>query len=265
MRILVTNDDGVHSPGLWALVEALSDLGHVSVVAPDRDMSGVGTAMTLLNVVRVQEITSPVEGVEAVAVQGTPSDCVILATGALFSEPFDLVVSGINSGSNLGLDVWSSGTVGGALRGYMQDIPSMAVSVVYGKDAEVRYAGAARVARALARGLSDGAVNGPPVLNVNVPDVDADGIEGVEVTRLGAKAYLYKSDRVEEGRRHHYRIRYSGPAVEDPIDGTDIWAVRNNLVSITPIDLGLTTDAPEPWLLGLVDEVRSALGLVEGG
>ena len=93
MRILVTNDDSIHSPGLWSLAEALTDVGQVCVVAPDRDQSGIGTAMTLLAVLRVHPIPSPVEGVEAFAVQGTPADAVILATESLFADPFDLVVS----------------------------------------------------------------------------------------------------------------------------------------------------------------------------
>ena len=261
MRILVTNDDGTHSPGLWALAEALKEVGDVYVVAPDRDLSGTGTALTLLNALRTHEIASPVDGVEAVAVEGTPTDCVILATGSLFTEPFDLVVSGINPGSNLGLDVWSSGTVGGAFRGHLQGIPSMAISVVYTTDADIRYALAARAAVTLALRLGDGALNGTPLLNVNMPDAGPDEIEGVEVTRLGARAYLYNTERVEEGRRHHYRIRYSGPAVDDPVEGTDIWAVRNHRVSITPIEPGLTDEVASDSLDALADDLRSALGL----
>ena len=112
MRILVTNDDGIHSEGLWSVVRTLKEAGQVSVVAPDRDQSGMGAAVSLISVVRVQEVSGLVDGVKTFAVQGTPADCVILATETLFSEPFDLVVSGINQGSNLGLDVINSGTVG---------------------------------------------------------------------------------------------------------------------------------------------------------
>ena len=129
MRILVTNDDGISAPGLWRLAETLSGIGQVIVVAPDRDQSGIGTARTLLEVVRVQEVASRTEGVPAYAVQGTPADYVILATEALSTEPFDLVVSGINAGANLGLDVFVSGTVGAALQGYFRGKPSTAVSV----------------------------------------------------------------------------------------------------------------------------------------
>ena len=108
MKILVTNDDGIHSPGLWALAEGLKHLGDVVVVAPDRDQSGIGGAKTLLDVLRVEEVAAKVEGVRAYAVEGTPADCVILATESLFNERFDLVASGINQGANLGLDILSS-------------------------------------------------------------------------------------------------------------------------------------------------------------
>ena len=114
MRILVTNDDGVHSEGLWSLAAALAEIGRVSVVAPDRDMSGIGTAITLTNVVRARSVESPISGIDATSVQGTPADCAILALESLYDERFDLVASGINHGANLGLDVLSSGTVGAA-------------------------------------------------------------------------------------------------------------------------------------------------------
>ena len=135
LRIVLTNDDGVYAPGLWAAAEALRELGEVVVIAPDRDMSGVGTAMTLMNVVRVQDIPSPVQGIKAYSVQGTPADCVILGSEKLLDGTPDLVVSGINRGANLGTDVMVSGTVGGAFQGYFRHIPSMAVSVVYETDA----------------------------------------------------------------------------------------------------------------------------------
>ena len=107
LKILITNDDGIYAEGLWHIAKALEGLGDIYVVAPDRDMSGVGTAMTITSVLRTQEFPSYVEGVKSYVVQGTPSDSVILATEAMFDEPFDLLVSGINPGANLGLDVLS--------------------------------------------------------------------------------------------------------------------------------------------------------------
>ena len=131
MKILITNDDGIYAEGLWHIVKALEGLGDIYVVAPDRDMSGVGTAMTITSVLRTQEFPSYVEGVKSYVVQGTPSDSVILATEAMFDEPFDVLVSGINPGANLGLDVFGSGTVGAALQGYYRNIPSIAISSEY--------------------------------------------------------------------------------------------------------------------------------------
>lgn len=258
MRILVTNDDGVHSEGIRALAKALSEVGDVFVVAPDRDKSGVGTAMTLLDVLRVRHVSSPLDAVEAYSVEGTPADCVILACGTLFTEPFDLVVSGINPGANLGLDVLSSGTVGGALQAYYREIPSMAVSAVYSKDTEVRYEAASRSAAVLARRLGNGDHTGTPVLNVNVPDVEPEGIQGVEVTRLGPRAFLEDVEIGQIGRRTHYWIKHNKPAIDHPAEGTDVWAVLNNRVSITPIE-PIFTDGKPPAVLGpLTEEVRSA-------
>ena len=174
MRILVTNDDGIDAPGLWAVAESLTDLGKVSVVAPDRDQSGVGTSRTLLTILRVNEVESKLEGVTAHTVSGTPSDCVILADGSLFPEPFDLLVSGINNGANMGLDVLDSGTFGGALRGYFHGIPSMAVSV--GGITNIDYGPAARVARSLALHMANGSRDESVLYNVNVPHVSEDRI-----------------------------------------------------------------------------------------
>ena len=259
MRILVTNDDGIYAPGLWALATALRELGHVCVVAPDRDMSGIGTAMTLLEVVRVRQIPPKVDGVEAYLVQGTPADCVILATGVLYDEPFDLLVSGINSGSNMGLDVLSSGTVGGALQGYYLNIPSIAISVASLTD--VQYEVAARTAAALARALANSPMPGPLLLNVNLPNVEPAGIERVEITRLGPRAYLENVERGHDGRRTHYWIKHNKLVDDQPTKGTDTWAVRNNRISITPIELVLTNRVPSRAWSAVADEVRSVLGL----
>jgi 5'-nucleotidase len=260
LRILVTNDDGVTSDGLWTLVKELVDVGEVCVVAPDRDMSGVGTGLTLLDVLRVHEYTSPVDGVVAYSVQGTPADCVILAVGSLFSGPFDLLVSGINPGANIGLDVLCSGTVGGALQGSYLQIPAIAVSAVYSDPARVRYGPAARAAGALARGLGSSPVKGPLVLNVNVPDVGFDEIEGVEVTQVGPLAYRPNVERTQDGRRTYYWIKHNEPVVDVPPVGTDVWAVRNRRISITPLDLGLTDGARPTSLRALTDGVRAAIG-----
>ena len=260
MRILVTNDDSINAPGLWAVAESLTELGQVSVVAPDRDQSGIGTARTLLNILRVSEVETRVRGVPAYTVSGTPSDCVILATDTLFDEPFDLVVSGINEGANLGLDVLDSGTAGGAFRGYFRGIPSIAVSVT--AVTGVRYDTAARVTRSLVESL-DG--DRPLVYNVNVPNVPEDRLRGVMETFLGPKAWLENVERGHDGRRTHYWIRHSKPTNAAIPEGCDVWATRNNWVSITSMDLGAMAREGSGELAGLADDVARTMGLDESG
>ncbi len=259
MRILVTNDDGIDAPGVWAVAEALAELGKVSVVAPDRDQSGVGTARTLLNILRVNEVESRLEGVTAHTVSGTPSDCVILADGSLFPERFDLLVSGINNGANLGLDVLDSGTFGGAMRGYFRGIPSIAVSVA--GITGVHYDTAARVASSLARLIANGSADGSLLYNVNVPNVPADRVRGVKATTLGPKAYLESIERGHDGWRAHYWIKHNRPTNQPVPDGCDVWATRNNWVSITPLAPGFVSGGATRDISALVDSVAAGAGL----
>lgn len=259
MRILVTNDDGIDAPGVWALAEVMTELGIVSVVAPDRDQSGVGTARTLLTILRVNEVESKLEGVSAHTVSGTPSDCVILADGSLFPERFDLVVSGINNGANMGLDVLDSGTFGGALRGYFHGIPSMAVSV--GGITDVDYGPAARVAKSLARHMANGSRDESVLYNVNVPNVSGDRIRGVKATTLGPKAYLESIEHGHDGWRSHYWIKHNRPTNQKTPEGCDVWAIRNNWVSITPVDPEFVWGRTSRDLSGLTDSVAKDAGV----
>jgi 5'-nucleotidase len=239
MRILVTNDDGTNSEGLWSLAEALTEVGEVVVVAPDRDRSGVAAAMTLLDVVRAEKILAPVEGIEAYAVQGTPADCVILANGSLFETPFDIIFSGINQGANMGTDVLLSGTIGAAVHGYLRDIPSIAVSTYFRPDGPIRYAAASRAAVAITRELERAPVPGPLLLNLNLPDAEPDDVKGVEITVPGDRAFLENVERQVVGRRTHYWIRHSRvneKTVGEPRVGTDVWAVWGDKASISSID-----------------------------
>ena len=259
LKILVTNDDGIHSPGLWALVEGLKHVGDVVVVAPDRDQSGIGAAKTLLGVVRAEEVAAKVEGVKAYAVEGTPADCVILATESLVQERFGLVVSGINQGANLGLDIMSSGTVGAAMQGYFRSIPSVAVSVT--SLTGVKYEAAALTAGRLAEAISRNAPAGPLLLNVNLPNVAPEMIQRVDITRLGPRAYLESVERGNDGRRTHYWIKQNRPTNADGGEGTDIWAIRKNRVSITPVDLLAGPGEPAVAIDALAEEVARGLGL----
>jgi len=259
VNILLTNDDGIQAAGIWRLAEALRPLGRVTVVAPERNQSGIGTAKSLHAPVPTREYQSPLEGVRAVSVGGTPADCVILATESLFSEPFDLVVSGINEGANLGLDIMSSGTVGGALQGYYRNIPSMAVSVT--SLSNVQFDGAANAAKALAQALlaKGKAVPAPLLLNVNLPNVSRSLLQGIELTRLGPRADMRNVET--EGESGHYRIMHNKPVGDQAEEGTDIWAIRNNNVSITPLNGLLTTAEGTTLSQALAHEVARALGM----
>ena len=257
LRILVSNDDGIHAAGLWALARELSELGAVTIVAPDRDQSGVGTSVTLRHPLRLLEVNSPVEGVTAYSVEGTPADSVIMALKFALKEIPELVVSGINEGPNLGDDVFISGTVGAALQGYVYGIPSIAVSVGAFKD--IHFDVAARLAKILAEEVRDKKAPARMLLNVNVPNLSQENIEGIEVTSLGRREY---SDNVEpghDGKRNYYWIN-RGVSEWRMIPGTDTWALKQNRISITtlPNDAG---GAAHSFVKGLVSDLyRKLLG-----
>ena len=263
MRILVTNDDGVHSEGLWSLAASLADIGRVSVVAPDRDMSGIGTAITITNVVRAGPVESPIPGVDAISVQGTPADCAILALESLYDERFDLVVSGINHGANLGLDVLSSGTVGAAMQGSLRGIPAVAVSVA--SLAEVAFEAAARTARAIAAEVARPPVpvgTGPaPLVNVNLPNLLPEQVLGVCAARLGPRAYLEGVTKGHDGRRTHYWIRHNREVGADAASDTDVYAVRNGWAAISPVAWLAPATMPQHWLQHLAQVAAEELGI----
>lgn len=231
MKILVTNDDGIHAEGMWALVGELTKVGSVTVVAPDRDQSGVGTAVTLRHPLRLHKVKSMVDGVPSYSVEGTPADSVILAIRSAMKEGVDLVVSGINEGPNLGNDIFISGTVGAALQGYFYRIPAIAISVAAFEDLYLE--AAAKLAGLLANEICKGLLPSKLMLNVNVPNMPKDKIEGIEVTRIGERSYTDGLDKGHDGKRDYYWIVRGVPQWEVN-EGTDIWALERNRISISP-------------------------------
>ncbi len=233
MKILISNDDGYHAPGITALASALSGLAQVTVVAPDRDRSGASNSLTLDNPLRAYRQENGFYRVE-----GTPTDCVHLAiTGLLEDEP-DMVVAGINAGANLGDDVLYSGTVAAATEGRFMGLPAMAVSLV-GRELN-HYDTAGGVARKLVEQLRIDPLPADTILNVNVPDVPPGEIAGFEVTRLG---HRHKAEAMVRGVDPRGReIFWVGPpgAEQDSGPGTDFHAIRNRRVSITPLQVDLT-------------------------
>lgn len=233
MRILISNDDGYQAPGIRCLADALSSLGTVKVVAPDRDRSGASNSLTLDDPIRATEAANGY-----VRVDGTPTDCVHLAiTGLLEDEP-DMVVSGINAGANLGDDVLYSGTVAAAMEGRFLGLPAIAISLA--SFTPTWFDTAARVATELVARLQKDPLPADTILNVNVPDLPRDQLAGMQATRLG---HRHKSEPVIRAQDPRGRpIYWVGPPGEeqDAGQGTDFYAVRHNYVSVTPIQVDLT-------------------------
>lgn len=237
MKILVTNGDGIYTSGLWELASGLMKVGDVLIVAPDRGVSGQGTKVTAENLVKVSKIRPRVNGMSGVpcySVQGTPSDCVIAALNAMADDEIGLVVSGINEGANIGEDILISGTVGAALQGYLHDIPSVAVSV----DAEENFdfRAATQVTVAMVKLLEAKILPQRSLFNVNVPNLPLSQIAGIHITRLGSATFCDAIECRDSGRDGYYLI-VSGNRPDQGEEGTDVWAISHNMISITPVAL----------------------------
>jgi 5'-nucleotidase len=236
MRILLSNDDGYFAPGLAALAEGLAALGSITVVAPERDRSGASNSLTLDRPLSVYRAANGFR-----YVNGTPTDCIHMAVTGLLDFKPDVVVSGINSGSNMGDDTLYSGTVAAATEGYLLGIPSIAVSLV-GTEFK-HFATAARIAHSLVERLVRAPLGSPMLLNVNVPDVPFEALKGVEVTRLGRR---HTAQPVVPGKNPRGETVYwVGPAgaAREAGPGTDFNALERGAVSITPLQVDLTHSA----------------------
>ncbi len=240
-HILVTNDDGVLAPGLLALVQEMRKLGRVSILAPDRNWSGGGHVKTLDRALRVREVRL-VDGTLALASDGAPSDCVALATLGYFKEPIDLVVSGINAGANLGHDVTYSGTVTAAMEAVIAGVPGIAVSLetMEGHIGDIDFGPAADMASRVLRQVIENGLSHEILLNVNVPLLPEEKIRGIKVTRQGLRVYHSRLDeRTDPRSRPYYWIGGDAPTGV-PERGTDVGALAEGFVSITPLQLDLT-------------------------
>jgi 5'-nucleotidase len=228
--ILVTNDDGIHAAGLRALARALDALGEVYVVAPDREQSAVGHALTLHRPLRVESLRD-----RWFAVNGTPSDCVNLAILGILPEPPVLVAAGVNHGSNLGDDVTYSGTVSAAMEGTLLGVTAMAVSQI--DPVEGKFEAAGEVARAVAARLIAEGLPRKTLLNVNVP---GERPKGIRLTRLGHRVYREKAIQETDPRGRPYFWIGAGPPVWEEDRDSDIAAVHEGYASVTPLHLDLT-------------------------
>ncbi len=234
MKILVTNDDGIYAQGLWVLARELSKIAQVAVVAPDREQSALGTAVSLHHPLRVQKVSPLLPGIETYSVQGTPADSVILALGKLIKGKIALVVSGINQGPNLGEDVLISGTVGAALLGYLRGLPALAVSAA-GSD-NLHLDDAAKFMALLAEKIVSHALPANIFLNVNLPDLPLAEIREIKITRLGTSSHVDTVEEGHDGKRAYYWLvrRKANKQAEKK---TDIWAINRGNISITPLHI----------------------------
>lgn len=238
MHILVTNDDGAFAPGIWALVSALETIAEVTVIAPDQNKSGISSALSLETPLRVMKTPS---GKGWWQMNGTPADCVRLAlSGFLEYEP-DIVISGINAGDNMGDNVIYSGTVGGATEGRFLKYPPIAISSAGHTHDQMHYETAGKVAIDLVKRMRVQPMAPGVILNVNVPSIPYEDIRGTEITRLGDRHYGEPVIPAEDGRgRRIYWIGDTGK-IKDDSEGTDFHAVHNGYVSVTPLQIDLTS------------------------
>jgi 5'-nucleotidase len=249
MKILLNNDDGIAAEGLRSLAESLAPLGSITVVAPDRNRSGASNSLTLDAPLRVVN-SAP----GWYAVNGTPTDCVHLAISGLLSDTYDLVVTGVNDGANLGDDVLYSGTVAGAIEGRFLGLSTIAVSLTGNGAGERQFATGAQIARELIESMIRRPLPEAMILNVNVPDVPYAQLKGLRATRLGFRHRSEPTVSASDPRgRPVYWIGAPG-AGQDAGPGTDFHAVAEGFVSVTPLSIDLTRHGALPgldrWLAG---------------
>ncbi len=244
MRILLSNDDGIYSDGLKALHEALRGEHDVVVVAPDRERSAASHSLTLHRPLRIKEIS---EG--WFSIDGTPTDCIHIALNGLLPEPRpEMVVAGINMGGNLGDDVTYSGTVAAAIEGTLQGLPSIAVSLV--SRGPFEFGPAAEFAARLVKQVADRGLPEDTLLNVNVPDLPAGGMRGIQITRQGKSIYGEAIVEKVDPRGQTYFWVGSGNTEWIRRGDTDLDAVHEGKISVTPLHLNMTNETAYQELSG---------------
>mgnify|MGYP000093120009 CR=1 FL=1 len=237
MKILLTNDDGINAPGIYALWRELRKIGEISIVAPETEQSAVGHAITLSNPLRLREVCRD-GSFYGYSVNGTPADCVKLGVTAIFREPPDILISGINLGPNLGVDVIYSGTVSAATEGTIIGIPSIAVSLAIRRDPDFCFAAA--FARALCLQVKEKGIPAGILLNVNIPAVPLAKVKGVKITRQGKARFKDTFEKRLDPRGNVYYWLTGETIREEEDEEADSKAVKDNYVSITPLHFDLT-------------------------
>lgn len=240
MRILLTNDDGVYAPGIRAMRKELQKLGDVTIVSPAGEQSAVGHSITLLAPLITQQVVDEEQKPMGWAVEGRPADCVKLALLELLKEPPDLIVSGLNAGSNAGINVLYSGTVAAAVEGAFFQITSIAVSLVTNRPEAPNFPKAAGYARGVIEQIIRHPLSRGSLFNVNIPNVDRVPIQGVRVVRQNVAPYKEKYDRRVDPRGRMYF--WTGPdfGCPEPHPDTDETALCEGFITVTPLHFNLT-------------------------
>lgn len=233
LRLLLSNDDGIYASGLSVLANAVKDIAEIKIVAPDRNRSGASNSLTLNAPLRVRHLDD-----NRISVEGTPTDCVHLAITGLLKEIPEMVVTGINDGANLGDDVWYSGTVAAAMEGRFLGLPAIAVSLAGEQFRHPETAGI--VARQMMMHVLADPLPASTILNVNVPDVSYDELEGYEVTRLGTRHRAEPVIEQMDPRGHPVYWVGAAGLEQEAGPGTDFYAINHRRVSITPLRIDLT-------------------------
>ncbi|MEP7286818.1 MAG: 5'/3'-nucleotidase SurE [Chloroflexota bacterium] len=239
MHILVSNDDGILAPGLLALATAMRVFGTVTVIGPEENQSANGHRKTLTKPLRINS-THLADGTLAYSTDGAPADCVGVALLGFIKEPVDLVVSGINRGPNMGQDLTYSGTLAAAFEGAIFHKPAVAFSLD-DRSAEANYSAAAEIAQRVVRQVIAHSLPPLTLLSVNVPNLPLSHLAGMYITRQGTSVFRDELvERVDPSGRPYYWIGGEAPTGDLEAEGTDIWAVHNGYVSITPVHLDMT-------------------------
>lgn len=247
MHILVSNDDGIMAPGLLALATAMREFGSVTVIGPEENQSANGHRKTLSKPLRINT-THLADGTLAYSTDGSPADCVAVAMLGFIKEPIDMVVSGINRGTNLGQDLTYSGTLAAAFEGTIYRKPSIAFSL-NDRALEADYTVAAEISRRVVKQVIEHGIPPLTLLSVNIPNLPLDGIKGIDITRQGTSVYHDELvPRMDPSGRPYYWIGGEAPTGDINAEGTDIWAVYHGYVSITPIHLDMTAHNLIPQL-----------------
>ena len=254
LTLLITNDDGINAPGLWAAVNHLQSFSKIIVVAPADNQSGTGASISLKSPVKLIKKINYKDNVQVFSVEGTPSDCVILACEKILKNKPELIISGINSGANLGLDVMLSGTVGAAIHGYLRNIPSIAISVSYKK--KIRFDIAGLMIQKLVSHLNEIRYSKPLLLNVNVPSVELKKIKSLKSTFLGGSNYQQNVEQEKTSHETFYWIKSDKKIKKKPSEGSDIWAIDQNHISITKIEPFFSSSSNDSDILYIIDSIN---------